>query len=305
MRKDPFFPTSVWDGLTNWRPALAVNRSPDPEDWDELLAEIMAVETAVYASQADDVLWVAPHGVAATATGTITNPYLTLAAAIAAVTSTKKTICMMPGTYTTIVSTTLPTVTGCSIIGVGGSAVTIIDQTVAGDEALKILPANAAAYEILLKGLTVQALATKNVLDIDDTGATATSGTITVNLDDVVLTHDTSGSSINVVHAVAMDLTIIGKDCYLSGEATLVCVSATDVFTFERCDFPGGLASTGAYAAVHTFVACDAKENGMSGNAAAIVMALYCTAVGKTLLANSTDFHTFAGGGTLITPTSA
>jgi len=303
MIKTASFPTAPWDGVTNFRPDRDTSRPPDREDWDEMMAEMIAVETSLYAMTSDLVIWAAPHA-KSTGTGSLTNPY-TLAAAIAAVSSTKKTICLMPGTYTTVASTTLPTLTGCKIIGIGGSSVTIIDHTTAGDEALNILPANAAAYEITLEGIRVQALATADVLAIDDTGATATTGTITVNLKDVELVYDTSGGAIVTTHAVALDLTIVAEDCLFVGLVGVVCVSATDVFTFRKCRFPDGLTSTGAYAAVHTFTFCDFKENSIAGNAAAIAIALYCTAVDETLIANDTDVHTFAGSGTLITPTSA
>ena len=301
--KTAAYPTAPWDGLTSFRTSRRNNRAPDYEDWDEVVAEIIAIETDLYPMASDLVIWVAPHG-KSTGNGRITNPYATLALAIAAVTSTKKTICLMPGAYTIAVDQALSTTTGVKIIGIGGSkAVTL--NALEADAALSLLPANAAAFEVTIQGVTIGQFAAKVGLDIDDTGATATTGTITVNLQDVVFDQDASGDAITTTHAVALDLTINTEDCVFEGLVTVVCVSATDAFTFVRSDFPGGFTSTGAYAAVHKFMFCDAKENAMTGHASAICIALYCTAVGKTLLANDTDFNTFAAGGTLISPTSA
>jgi len=253
-----------------------------------MLAEVLALETAVYPSQADSVLWVAPHGVAATATGTITNPYLTLAAALAATTSSKKTICVLPGTYTLAAAVAIPgTLSGIKIIGVGGSSVTTIDQA-ADFDAFTYTPAQAALRELTIEGITVLQYAGKTGLSIDDTGQSVAG--ITVNLKDVKLTMDTTGDSLDTVHAVAVAQILNIEDCVFTGLADIDIVNAADRVTVLNSDVSaaGVTLSAGAVAAIATFKYCILKAaNSMTSAAQQTINSIFCVDEAHTLAATT------------------
>ncbi len=288
MRKTALFPASVWDGITTWRPALDITRSPDPEDWDELLAEIMAVETALYPSQADDVLWVAPHGVAATATGTITNPYATLTAALAAVTADNTTICMLPGTYSNLNPTTIPGIyTGLKIIGVGGSSVTTFAHTANGGMALSCVPGTSSAFELTIEGLTINQLATKIGISFSDATSTAA---LTLNLKDVNIIMDTSGDSLDIIHTTAYGLILNLEECVFTGLMDIDIIDAADRVNAERCDFSaaGVTLSAGAVAGLSTFRYCILKAaNSMTSAAQQTITSVFSVDEANTLVATT------------------
>lgn len=284
MIKTPSFPAAVWDGLTNFRESRRTVRAPDHEDWDELLAEVLSIETTLYPTSGDSVLWVAPWGTA-TATGTLTNPFVSIALAYAAVTADDTVICVMPGTYTHAAELVITgTYTGIKIVGVGGSDITILDHTTSDDQAISITPAIATAFEITIQGITVLQYAAKIGLLIDDTGQTT--NVITVNLKDVKLTMDTSGDSLDAVHAVDLGLILNIEDCVFTGLCDLDVASTNDVFTFR-----GGVMKT---------ITTDATDKAMAiklfntmltaisgGHSSQVVSALHCIADDLTLFVSA------------------
>jgi hypothetical protein len=252
----------------------------------------------------DLVIWVGPHGVAATATGSLTNPYPTLALAFAAISATKKVVALLPGTYTLTAIQALPIAQDdVKIIGVGGSKVTFI---AGGDanQALSLTPgAQGAAFTITLQGITVNQYAAKKGLYIDDT---AIDGAVTINLKDVVFVQDTSGVPIDLLHAVDQAVTINSDHCnFGNGAITLDCINSSDAFNFDYCNLPGGLVSdAGAVTAAFVFKYCNIKSAGVSGgHANQTIVALYCMASDDTLA----ETGEFAGSHTetLVSPVSA
>jgi hypothetical protein len=297
------FPTSVWDTLTTARNDAGDYIEPGPEEYLRLVSEIVALETHLYPVAADAVIWVAPHGIAATATGSIVNPFPTLALAFAAVSATKTIVALMPGTYTLAAIQAIPvTQDGLKIVGVGGSSATIIAGADA-NQALSLTPgAQGAAFTVTLEGVTINQFAAKKGLYVDDT---AIDGAVTINLKDVHMVMDTSGSSIDLLHAVNQTVTINAEDCTFTGEITLDCFNASDAFNFTRCATPGGIVSdAGAVTAAFVFEFCKLKSAGMSGgHANQTIVALYCTADDGTLA----ETGEFAGSHTetLVSPVSA
>jgi len=282
--KTASFPTAPWDGLTNFRPARRTDRAPDSEDWDEMLAEVVALETSLYPMTSDAVLWVAPWGTA-TATGTLTNPYASIALALAAVTADNTKICVLPGTYTHAAELAIDgTYTGIKIVGVGGSSVTILDHTTSDDQAISITPAIATAFEITIEGITVLQYAAKIGLLIDDTGQTVAG--ITVNLKDVKLTMDTTGDSLDVVHAVDVGLILNIEDCVFTGLCDLDVASTSDVFTFQ-----GGVMKNVATNATDKVMAINLFNTTLTaitgGHSSQVVSALHCTADDLTLFVSA------------------
>ncbi len=274
------FPTAPWAPATDFRSGQVTHRAPDANDWDEIMSEIIALETHLYPVAADAVIWVAPHG-KSTATGSIINPYATLALAYAAVSADNTTIYLMPGTYTHAAELAIGgTYTGLKIIGIGGSDVTILDHTTSDNQAISITPAIATSFVITIQGITVLQYAAKIGLLIDDTGFTV--GTITVNLKDVKLTMDTSGDSLDVVHAVDLGLILNIEDCVFTGLTDLDVASTSDVFTFR-----GGVMkvidteATDKVMAIKLFQVTLTSITG--GHSSQVVSALHCTADDLTL----------------------
>ena len=294
------FPSSVFDGLSESRVEKDSWTSPGPNDWNQLVNEVIAIETAIRPCYDDTMIWVAPWGVAANATGSLTNPYKTLASAFAAITASKKTVLVLPGTYTLTAIQALPvTQSGVKIIGLG--YVNIVGAN--ANQALSLTPgAQGAAFTINLENLNIAQYAAKKGLYIDDT---AIDGAVTVNIKNCNFTMDTSGSSIDLLHAVDQTVTLNISDSVLTGPVTVDCINASDAFNFTRSNLAGGLASdTGAVTAAFKFQFCEILASGVSGgHANQTVTALYCTASDGTLA----ETGEFAGSHTetLISPVSA
>jgi hypothetical protein len=232
------FPTTVFDGKSENRPTGKEYKAPEANDWQQIVNEIIAVEQAVRPAYDDLTIWVAPHGVAANATGSVTNPYATLAAALAAVSATKKIVCILPGTYTLTAILALPVgQDDVKIIGIGN--VTIVGAD--ANQAMSLTPgAQGAAFTITLENINVTQFAAKKGLYIDDTGI---DGAVTVNLTNCNFTMDTSGSSIDLLHAVNQTVSINVTGGTYTGPITVDCINASDAFTFTRCTLTGGLVS--------------------------------------------------------------
>jgi len=278
--KSANFPTTPWAPATSFRSGQAANKAPDANDWDDIMAEIIAVETELYPVASDVVLWVAPHG-KATGNGSLVNPYASIALAYAAVDADDTMICVMPGTYTHAATLAITgTYTGVKIIGIGGSDITILDHTTADDAAISITPAIATAFAVTIQGISVLQYAAKIGISIVDTGQTV--NTITVNLKDVKLTMDTSGDSLDLVHAVDIGVLLNFEDCVFTGLTDLDVASTSDVYTVRR----GVLANlatsvTDKVMAINLFYVTLTAVTG--GHASQVCSALHCAADDLTL----------------------
>ncbi len=274
------FPTTPWAPATAQRSGQGAHKAPDASDWDDIMAEIIAISTHLYPVAADTTIWCAPWG-KSTATGSVINPYATLALALAAVDSDDTTICLMPGTYTHAAELSIVgTYTGIKIVGIGGSDVTILDHTTTDDQAISITPAIATAFAVTIQGITILQYAAKIGILIDDTGHTV--NTITVNLKDVKLTMDTSGDSLALVHAVDIGVILNIDDCVFTGLCDLDVASTSDVFTWR-----GGVMKvidtsvTDFVMAINLFYTTLTSLTG--GHASQVASPLHCTADDLTL----------------------
>ena len=298
------FPSSVWDGVTDRLVGPEPYAGPEASDWLEIIDEVKAMQTQVrppYDEAA--VLWVAPWGVAATANGSLTNPYRTLAAAFAAITSARKIVLVMPGTYTLTGVQALPVaVSGVKIIGVG--SVTVVGAN--ANQAFSLTPgAQGAAFEITLENINVTQYAAKKGLYIDDT---AIDGTVTVNINKCNFTMSASGSSIDLLHAVNQAVHLNASDCLFTGPITLDCINTDDIFTFTRCNLANGLSTdTGAVAAWVVLKDTEVKHAGITGgNAAQEVHAINCwTTSGAFDSKDTAGSHTQKISGNLFTAGAA
>ena len=297
MIKTANFPASVWDGLTNFRTDRRNVKGPDHEDWDEMLAELLAVETFLYPMASDLCIWVAPHG-KSTGTGSITNPFGTIALALAAVTATKKTVCMLPGTYTPAAILTIPTQTGFRLIGIGGSEVTTITGAEL-DQVMTVAPgAQSAAYTSGIKGVTINQFAAKKGIFIDCANI---DDIVTIDLKDVTINMDSSGASIDQENvedvAVALNLT----DCDIDGAIQVDIVAATDLHTFVRSTLVSVVSDAGTGTGGFLFKHCKLFAGCLSGgHSNQTVTSLYCESFDGAL-ASTTEF-TGSHTETLIAP---
>lgn len=295
------FPSTVWDGITNFRQNRRLVKGPDHEDWDEMLAELLAVETSLAGLAADTTIWVAPWGVAATAIGSMTNPYATIAAAIAAITSAKKTIVLLPGIYAPTAILVLPVdQNDCHIVGVSGSHNTIITGAEL-DQIMSITPgAQGAPFEITIQGVTLNQFAAKKGIFIDDTSA---DDTITVTLQDVTINKDASGDSIDLLHAVDIAVTLSINHCTIDGAVQLDVACDTDQFFFDQSTLVSIVSDAGTATGSFIFRHCTLFTGCLTGgHVNQTVTALYCHSI-AAVLASTTEFtgnHTE----TLIAPTS-
>jgi len=254
-----------------------------------MVAEVLAIETQLYPVAADSVIWVAPHG-KSTGSGSLTNPYASLALALAAVDADNMTICLLPGTYTHAAELEITgSYTGLKIVGVAGSAATILDHTTADDQAISITPAVATAFAITLEGITVLQYAAKIGLVIDDTGQTVNN--ITVNLKDVKLTMDSSGDSLALTHAVDIGVILNIDDCVFTGLCDLDVASTSDVYTWNGGEMAVVDTSvTDKVMALNLFYTKLTSFTG--GHASQVVSALHCTATADLTMFVSADTAT-------------
>jgi hypothetical protein len=275
------YPSSVWDTLVGDRDDVHDYIEPTPDTFLRSAVEIKAIEKDLIPTASDLNIWVSPTGIAANATGSIVNPYATIVAALAAITATKKTVVLMPGTYALAGVTVIPVAqTGIKIIGIAGSNNTIINA-ITGDQAFSLTPgAQGAAYEISLEGFTLNQFAAKKGLYVDDTGI---DDSVTINTKDVIFVMDTTGSSIDTLHAVNQAVILNSVESTF-GPLTFDCINAGDEFNFNRCDLSGGIISdAGAVAAAFVFKHSTLKASGMSGgHSSQTIISLGCFASDNT-----------------------
>jgi hypothetical protein len=291
------FPASIFDGKSESRPTGFEYVGPEANDWLQILNEIIAIQKAIRPAYDDLTIWVSPTGVAATATGSITNPYPTIASALAAASAARKNICLMPGTYIMTSSTTI-TKNNIKIIGLSPSNTIIAGGDV--NQVFSILPgAIGAPFVINFENLTiVQSASTDTGLHISDAD---TDDTMTVNLINCTFTMDNSGPSVNVLHTVNQAFTLnITGGTYVGG-VTVDCINASDNFNFTNAVLGDIVSDAGAVAASFLFKYC--TINGVSGgHSNQTIESLYCLASDNTLA--STGLFTGSHTETTIAPVS-
>lgn len=54
---NPHFPNKIWNGTTPSRTSRLVDRSPDYEDWDQLVAEIVSAQQVVFSLFSDAIVY--------------------------------------------------------------------------------------------------------------------------------------------------------------------------------------------------------------------------------------------------------
>ena len=133
---------------------------------------------AIAETETQKYIWVSKGGNDTTGDGTRHKPFLTITAALAAVTSSIKMIMVMPGSYAEATGVTWPLISGVQLIGVGNRWETGISAG-AGDQVINIAPGvQASTFEATIQNIQI---------DHDETGQ-----------DGLVLTHTSVGKKLNI-----------------------------------------------------------------------------------------------------------
>jgi len=229
----------------------------------------LADESDVNVDTSASLIWVSPDGSDTEGNGSFSNPYLTVTTALAAVTAARKTIMLMPGAYTEVLSLTWPSITGVSLNGVLGFADGVTITGTAGQtQVININPTvQTATFEATIANLTISC--PDGVRGITQNN-TATARKMNLYLRNVGIDNDTeTDRAISVVHTDAgnaIRLYATGARNIFEGLVYIEPKNEDDRFDFTNFQFDGGVQfGTTTIASVSTFKDCIMKDAGGSG----------------------------------------
>ncbi len=215
------------------------------------------------------LIWVSPDGSDTSGNGSFSDPYATVTKAMTAVTAARKTIMLMPGSYTEALSLTWPSITGVSINGVlGQSDGVTIAGTTGQTEVIEIDPTvQTATFEATISNLTVACPGGVRGITFDNTNV---GRKINLYLHNVAIENDTeTDRAISVVHTTAgnaMRVYAAGQKSIIEGLVYIAPANVDDRFTFDDYQFDGGVQfGTTTIASVTVFKHCIMKDNGGAG----------------------------------------
>lgn len=103
-------------------------------------------------------IWVSKTGDDTNGNGSVTAPYLTLTAALAAVTSARKTVLVAPGEYEEVDELTWPTINGVKVIALAGNYQTTVSVAAAAsaDQVINVAPgAVSSTWEMWIENVYI------------------------------------------------------------------------------------------------------------------------------------------------------
>jgi hypothetical protein len=221
----------------------------------------------------DTNIWVSPNGNDEVNNGYFESPFRTIEAAVAAVTTSRKTIVLLPGEYTMTTATDI-TVNGTKIIGLGGVSV---DATACLVYVFKtVFGAASVTKEFTLENVDI------DHGHISGIAITNTSGTAKVN---VYLNNVEFGASDVAHQSLDIDNVLTGQairvyanSCTFEGPVNMVTKNNGDRLRFNDCKLQGGLVTdTGAYTLEILLKNSIILHQGVTGGATQqTIYALYC-----------------------------
>lgn len=221
----------------------------------------------------DTNIWVSPNGNDEVNNGYFESPFATIEKAVAAVTTSRKTIVLFPGSYTMSTDTNI-TVNGTKIIGLGGVE---IDGTACTTYVFKtVFGAASGTKEFTLENLYLDHGHIVGV-QLQNTSATAKVNCYMTNVE--FGASDVAHNSVDIDHAVTTQaIRLYAVSCVFEGPVNAVIGNAGDRLRFDGCTLRGGLVTdTGAYAAEILLKNCIVLHAGVSGGASQqTIYALYC-----------------------------
>lgn len=277
------YPNSIWDTLTQERDDRHDFIEPGPKEYLQILAEIEALEIDLIPTAEEEVIWVSPNG-RPTGTGSIINPFSTLAAAFAAITSTKKTVMVRPGNYSGARIYLPVNQDDIKVIGLGGSSVCSITAPNTGHTVQLSPGTQGATFTFTFEGFTINPPGSRDGLNIN-----------LVNQDAVVVTKlkdikiDGNGTDLAVLHEANYGHQIFIEDCDF-GTIDINIKSASDQITLRRTRCHESFATSADNIAMDiNFDSCIFTDSGIyGGHSAQTIKAVYCKVDGE--LMEAADF---------------
>jgi hypothetical protein len=203
---------------------------------------VTPVKTAVEDSSA---IFVSTTGSDTTGDGSVINPFATLTKAFTLVTTARKNIFMMPGSYAEAALLTWPSVNGVVVKGLEGQGNVVISNADAAAEVLLINPTvQTASFEAFLERVCISHDAQIGI----EINNTATAKKVIIHLKDVSTEQVSTGDSIHVTHTDADNaIRIYCRDCNeIEGLVTFHGANASDKFRAYNTVLAAGLTTSGA-----------------------------------------------------------
>jgi len=239
-------------------------------------------------------MWVSPNGDDSN-DGSFLTPLATITAALAAVTSARKTIYVLPGNYVEAEEMTWPLISGVKLIGVAGEQwKTTIGVAAGEDRILTVAPGvQTSTFELWLSGMQFDHdEAGKDGIQLDNTGMTKK---LNVYINDVGFEADSASDlSIDVTHGDTSNAVRIywdGGNGDVQGVVDLNCADGGDRFYADRVNFYGGIMAGGNVTADIRLFNCGVLHEGITeGGTSTVVVCGFCHSLtGSTFAALDTD----------------
>lgn len=205
------------------------------------------------------------------ADGTFDRPYTTLTDALAATSTTYKTILMLPGEYEEAAMIDWPDITGITVIGLGE---VIISN---GNEAAAVIDIHptftASTMEITMKNIAIDA-DTQIGIRVDNAHMTKK---LNIYMDGVEMGMSTSGDSVDVVDTVTTQaIRMYMKNCTFEGLFHITGGNTGERYRFRNCDLTGGITMATAVAYEVTLVGCIILTSGVTQDSAVSYTTVGC-----------------------------
>jgi len=255
------------------------NLSAIDTDMQQPVSRLLADAFAGAGNDGNSLIYVSPDGDDTDGDGSLLTPYLTLAVALAACTTTRKNIIVLPGEYEELVTLVWPNITGISIVGIGDVTITV--PATETDEVIKIDPTfSASTFTASLENVTISAPDGVDGIRFNNTNTTGRKFNLT--LKNVSIENETAtDKSLYVVHTTttqAMRVYADGLRNIWEGLLFITPENVDDRFFFTNIQCDGGMQfGTATIASSTMFKNCIVKDGGGSGGQdTQILTALNC-----------------------------
>ncbi len=226
-----------------------------------------------------------------TGTGAITSPFLTIIAALAAVTSAIKHIFVWPGTYTEAAAIVWPTtVSGIHLIGMGHPEEVVVTTVTGETEVLNITPgAQGSTFEVFLENILIDAMEAGQIgIQVENASMTKK---LIVYGQDVEIHMTSSGNSIDVDHGDTSNAIRFywrtGKECTIEGVVDWVAADNGDKLHFWGYHLEGGITTdAGAFTLDIICRYCEIMDAGIvGGHGSQTFLSIFCVGEDGALFA--------------------
>jgi len=242
---------------------------------------IVEFDTSVEESGLSSIIVISPEGSDTEGDGSWLRPYASLTQAMSVVSSTRKTILVIPGTYTETAAVAWSTISGVKLIGLAGQYQTIIAAADTADEVITVAPgAQTSTWEMWIENIYIDhSVAGQDGINIVHTdvgkklnvylhnfGGDADSSSDKI----ITMTHGGDGNAIRVYWD--------GDNGGVEGQVYMDTEDAGDRLYITDVVLNGGIVSSAdAVASNIKLIRCIVKHEGVTGgNGAQTVTAVGC-----------------------------